>query len=155
MSEPRPSLLQIIVFQVFIDKLERRVSQNSSDGGGDNDPDFFDQDIHKPATIDEAPMQKYETSNGKISKAITDDGSAPSVEAALVMSPTQAQEKLGTRKPTIGQRKPAKKGGVSTLGSYDKNICKIATQILYQGNLLNYDTFLSLFNSWVLRKQEV
>ena len=130
MSEPRPSLLQIIVFQVFIDKLERRVSQNSSDGGGDNDPDFFDQDIHKPATIDEAPMQKYETSNGKISKAITDDGSAPSVEAALVMSPTQAQEKLGTRKPTIGQRKPAKKGGVSTLGSYDKNICKIVTQIL-------------------------
>lgn len=28
------------------------------------------------------------------------------------MSPTQAQEKLGTRKPTIGQRKPAKKGGL-------------------------------------------
>ena len=105
-----------MVFQVFIDKLERRVSQNSSDGGGDNDPDFFDQDIHKPATIDEVPMQKYETSNGKISKAVTDDGSAPSVEAALVMSPTQAQEKLGTRKPTIGQRKPAKKGGVSSLG---------------------------------------
>jgi len=98
--------------KVFIDKLERRVSQNSSDGGGDNDPDFFDQDIHKPATIDEAPMQKYETSNGKISKAVTDDGSAPNVEAALVMSPTQAQEKLGTRKPTIGQRKPAKKGGL-------------------------------------------
>ena len=122
---PRPSLLQIIVFQVFIDKLERRVSQNSSDGGGDNDPDFFDQDIHKPATIDEVPMQKYETSNGKISKVVTDDGSAPSVEAALVMSPTQAQEKLGTRKPTIGQRKPAKKGGVSILWSYDKNSSKI------------------------------
>merc|ERR1712154_408813 len=98
--------------KVFIDKLERRVSQNSSDGGGDNDPDFFDQDIHKPATIDEVPMQKYETSNGKISKVVTDDGSAPSVEAALIMSPTQAQESLGTRKPTIGQRKPAKKGGL-------------------------------------------
>ena len=133
---PIPPLLQIMVFQVFIDKLERRVSQNSSDGGGDNDPDFFDQDIHKPATIDEAPMQKYETSNGKISKAVTDDGSAPNVEAALVMSPTQAQEKLGTRKPTIGQRKPAKKGGVSTLGSYDKEICKTVTHVSHQRNQL-------------------
>ena len=93
--------------------MERRVSQNSSDGGGDNEADFFDQDIHKPATIDETPMQRNNMDNGKISKVEPDDGSAPSVEAALAMSPTQAQEKLGTRKPTIGQRKPAKKGGVS------------------------------------------
>ena len=93
--------------------MERRVSQNSSDGGGDNEADFFDQDIHKPATIDETPMQRNNMDNGKISKVEPDDGSAPSVEAALAMSPTQAQEKLGTRKPTIGQRKPARKGGVS------------------------------------------
>jgi len=98
--------------KLFIDKIERRISQNSSDGGGDNEADFFDQDIHKPATIDEAPMQKNNINNGKNNKVENDDGSAPSVEAALVMSPTQAQEKLGTRKPTIGQRKPAKKGGL-------------------------------------------
>ena len=58
-------------------------------------------------------MQKNNISNGKNKVVENDDGSAPSVEAALAMSPTQAQEKLGSRKPTIGQRKPAKKGGVS------------------------------------------
>ena len=82
-------------------------------------------------------MQKYETSNGKISKVVTDDGSAPSVEAALVMSPTQAQEKLGTRKPTIGQRKPAKKGGVSILWSYDKNSSKIVKQLKPVKNMIH------------------
>ena len=71
--------------------------------------------MHKPATIDETPMQKNNINNGKVNTDKIDDGSAPSVEAALAMSPTQAQEKLSTRKPTIGQRKPAKKGGVSII----------------------------------------
>ena len=91
------------------------MSQNSSDGGGDNEADFFDQDIHKPATIDKTPMQRNNIDNGKFKKAEPDDSSAPNVEAALAMSPTQAQEKLGARKSTIGQRKPAKKGGVCIL----------------------------------------
>ena len=58
-------------------------------------------------------MQRSAADNGTLNKAELEDGAEPNVEAALSMSPTQAQEKLGTRKPTIGQRKPAKKGGVS------------------------------------------
>ena len=100
---------------MFIDKLERRISQNSSEGGGDNEDDFFDHDSHKVATIEEVSAQKNNIDNGTTCKPEQDDGVAPSVEAALTMSPTQAQESLGTRKPTIGQRKPAKKGGVCIL----------------------------------------
>ena len=98
---------------MFIDKLERRISQNSSEGGGDNEDDFFDHDSHKVATIEEVSAQKNNIDNGTACKPELDDGVAPSVEAALTMSPTQAQESLGTRKPTIGQRKPAKKEKVS------------------------------------------
>lgn len=98
--------------KLFIDKLERRISQNSSEGGGDNADDFFDHDSHKVATIEEVSAQKNNIDNGTACKPEQDGGVAPSVEAALTMSPTQAQESLGTRKPTIGQRKPAKKGGL-------------------------------------------
>ena len=103
---------------MFIDKLERRISQNSSEGGGDNEDDFFDHDSHKVATIEEVSAQKNNIDNGTACKPEPDNGVAPSVEAALTMSPTQAQESLGTRKPTIGQRKPAKKGGVCILFTY-------------------------------------
>lgn len=95
--------------KLFIDKIERRTSQNSSEGG-DNDADFFDHDIHK-STLSDTPIQISLVDNGTLNKAEPEDGAEPNVEAALSMSPTQAQEKLGTRKPTIGQRKPAKKGG--------------------------------------------
>ena len=43
-----------------------------------------------------------------------DDGQGPSVEAALSMSPTEAQKIQEPRKTTIGGRKPASaKKGVS------------------------------------------
>ena len=63
--------------------------------------------------VSDTTIQRNAVDNG--TQNITDpgDGAEPNVQAALSMSPTQAQEKLGTRKPTIGQRKPAKKGGVS------------------------------------------
>ena len=97
---------------MHIDKLERRISQNSSEGGGDNEGDFFDHDSHKLVT-NEIPIQRNNINNGALSKPDAEDGAEPSVEAALSMSPTLAQETLATRKPTIGQRKTAKKGGVS------------------------------------------
>merc|ERR1711936_277324 len=62
--------------------------------------------------IEEVSAQKNNIDNGTACKPEPDNGVAPSVEAALTMSPTQAQESLGTRKPTIGQRKAAKKGGL-------------------------------------------
>ena len=98
---------------MHIDKLERRISQNSSEGGGDNETDFFDHDSHKLVT-NEVALQRNNINNGALSKPDAEDGAEPSVEAALSISPSQAQETLGTRKPTIGQRKTAKKGGVST-----------------------------------------
>ena len=91
--------------------MERRISQNSSEGG-DNEGDFFDHDSHK-VVGNETPIQRNYINNGALSKVEADDGAEPSVEAALSISPSQAQETLATRKPTIGQRKTAKKGGVS------------------------------------------
>ena len=102
--------------QLFVDKSERRISQGgSSEGGGDNECDFFDHDIHRnEVSANDATTHKLSSiKNGALSKP--EDGAAPSVEAALSMSPTQAQESIGVRKPTIGQRKPAKKSGVSIL----------------------------------------
>ena len=127
---------------MYIDKLERRVSQNSSDGGGDNEADFFDHDIHKVTTMNEVPVQKNNLANGALSKLEVDDGEEPSVEAALTMSPTQAQEKLGTRKPTIGQRKPAKKGGVSNYTAQPFLRKSRYTAAIYVFHKLNFPEFL-------------
>ena len=101
--------------QLFVDKTERRISQGGSSEGGDNECDFFDHDSHRnEASANDATTHKLSSiKNGALSKP--EDGAAPSVEAALSMSPTQAQESIGVRKPTIGQRKPAKKAGVSIL----------------------------------------
>ena len=113
-------------FQLFIDKTERRISQGgSSEGGGDNECDFFDHDSHKnEVTANDLTTHKLSRiKNGALSKTEDEDGAAPSVEAALSMSPSQAQESLGVRKPTIGQRKPAKKAGVSTLARSQYKYC--------------------------------
>ena len=128
---------------MYIDKVERRISQNSSDGGGDNEADFFDHDVHKVTTINEVPVQKNNVANGTLSKPELGDGDEPSVEAALTMSPTQAQEKLGTRKPTIGQRKPAKKGGVSRIAQQIRKYLYLITQIF--AALLTCSVDYSLF----------
>lgn len=101
--------------KLFVDKSERRISQGgSSEGGGDNECDFFDHDSHRnEGSANDATAHKLSSiNNGALSKTVDEDGAAPSVEAALSMSPAQAQESLGVRKPTIGQRKPAKKSGL-------------------------------------------
>ena len=64
-------------------------------------------------------------------KIAEDNGDAPNVEAALTMSPSQAQESLATRRPTIGQRKPVEKKGVSSIQTNGSVLVITASHYFY------------------------